>query len=297
MAPTSRGLLRTPKVRSRANHQMELSVQASTDKICSRCRIPRPVSDFHVRASQCKPCRTVLMRGYYGENKERINSQNIAKADATRFAVLDLLGRSCSECGESEPNFLSVDHVHNDRKLERSNSSLTWKRDIVSGTVDLSRYRVLCRNCNESRQRLNPTQLLKERVLTGVTKRCTRCDLDKDICFFSTSSYRGKRCLDSTCDLCTRFDLLIVTVKCYEMLGGKCVCCAVSNPSMLNIDHVRNDGSEKRLLGDRTGVSMCRRILRGDVPIHDYQLLCANCNYGKMRRGSCIHSLSTGVMS
>ena len=266
------------------------SLSIMDTRLCTACGRCLHISSFHARATQCKQCRKLVSADYYVQNKARINSQTTQKNNEIRAAVLNLLGSSCAACGETEPDFLSVDHVHNDRKLERSRNSITWKTDIVRGVSDPSRYQVLCRNCNEAKQRCNPSQILKVRTPTGTLKKCSSCLLKHDISQFSTSSYRGKRCFDSTCASCTRFYILTITIQCYVMLGGACLCCGMDEPWKLNVDHVDGSGGLRRSLGEKTGAWLCRKILNGDVESKSFQLLCANCNYSKMRHGSCVHS-------
>lgn len=231
---------------------------------------------------------------YYKLHKSAMNAAAKLNVQLINDKVFALLGNYCFTCRERRREFLTVDHIHSDRKKERSSNSLTWKRDILNGKLSLARYQVLCRNCNESKHRLNPVTLFKTRVSTGTFKKCCNCLLDKDTAYFSTSSYRGKKCLDSSCDTCTRFKLTTITVRCYDFLGGSCKCCGVNNPSMLNIDHIYNDGALRRSKGEGTGVNLCRRILNGVVESSDFQLLCANCNYSKLRNGSCVHVKEIG---
>lgn len=262
------------------------SVSPPHVRACTACGGLKPLSDFHARATQCKPCRKGRMAAYYVEHRSRINGQNVRAFNAVRESVLTSLGARCASCGEAEPEFLSVDHLNNDRKSERSSSSLTWKRDIASGRADPSRYQVLCRNCNESKQRLNPVQLIRAKETVGELKACTSCLLKKDLGEF----YKSGPTRRHECNICFRFRLLTVTMACYELLGGKCTCCGIDNPSMLNVDHRFNDGNVRRANGERTGVGICRQILRGTVDKSDFQLLCSNCNYSKMLSGRCHHS-------
>ncbi len=236
------------------------------------------------------------MAEYYAQNRADLSKKAKARTVDLNRQVMAVLGSSCTECGEPNLEFLTVDHIFGDRKLERSYSSHTWKRDLINGILDVSKYQTLCRNCNEAKQRLNPVNLFKIRTPTGEFKTCSACDLEKDTSEFSTSSYRNKsgrvRTIDATCWLCTRFALLVITVKCYQLLGGECVCCSIDEPCKLNIDHVNNDGAIRRQDGEPTGVNLCRHILNGKRDIADYQLLCANCNYSKLRRGVCVHKVT-----
>lgn len=227
---------------------------------------------------------------YYRENKAALNAAARRRVREINESVFKLFGNHCITCGETEFEFLTIDHIFCDRASERSASSLTWKRDLLAGRKDLARYQLLCRNCNEAKQRLDPSNLLKERIPTGQTKRCATCLLDKDTSEFSTSSYRNVRCLDSQCYICARFVLTVLTIRCYEFLGNACRCCRIDSPCALNIDHILNDGAEKRRRGEPTGVNLCRQILNQKVDSALYQLLCANCNYSKLVAGSCVHS-------
>jgi hypothetical protein len=63
------------------------------------------------------------------------------------------------------------------------------------------------------------------------------------------------------------------------ILGGKCNHCAISDPVVLNVDHVNDDGATEREVLDSTQI--CTRIVSGQVDRSRYQLLCCNCNWRK----------------
>jgi hypothetical protein len=70
-----------------------------------------------------------------------------------REAVLDHYGRECACCGESEPMFLTVDHVNNDGNEHRRevvpSQLTTWivKNNFPPG------FQILCWNCNCGKHR------------------------------------------------------------------------------------------------------------------------------------------------
>jgi hypothetical protein len=75
--------------------------------------------------------------------------------------------------------------------------------------------------------------------------------------------------------------------------GAKCACCDEDEPFFLSIDHVNNDGYEKRKSGDhpRGTENFYKMILKMGCP-PDFQILCMNCNHGKSRNGGiCPHQL------
>lgn len=77
-----------------------------------------------------------------------------------------------------------------------------------------------------------------------------------------------------------------------EMLvayGGRCACCGESEPVFLQLDHVHNDGHLDRK-AHKTSTKLFAVLRRQNWPRERYQLLCANCNFGKLlNRGVCPH--------
>lgn len=82
----------------------------------------------------------------------------------------------------------------------------------------------------------------------------------------------------------------------YAAYGGRvCACCGETEPKFLSIDHVNNDGNERRKehrygVGKAGGgMKLYMKIAELGFP-PDYQVLCMNCNWGKARNnGVCPH--------
>lgn len=75
--------------------------------------------------------------------------------------------------------------------------------------------------------------------------------------------------------------------------GFKCACCGETEPKFLTLDHINNDGGEwrKRVLGARThaGYHTYRWLLKNGCP-SGIQVLCMNCQHGKLTNGGvCPH--------
>jgi hypothetical protein len=67
-----------------------------------------------------------------------------------------------------------------------------------------------------------------------------------------------------------------------EVLGGKCVRCGFSDHRALQVDHVNSDGfSDTRCRKDR--YTFYKHIVQEGHASGRYQLLCANCNWIKVR--------------
>lgn len=73
-----------------------------------------------------------------------------------------------------------------------------------------------------------------------------------------------------------------------EKLGGRCACCGERRDTMLQIDHIHNDGHKEGK--SRRSYELIKRVIREENPFDRYQILCANCNHSKARNlGLCQH--------
>jgi hypothetical protein len=78
--------------------------------------------------------------------------------------------------------------------------------------------------------------------------------------------------------------------KIFDHYGRTCACCGESNLGLLSIDHINNDGYKQRInKKNNSGYSYYYKIVKDGFP-NDLQILCFNCNCGKMRnKGICPH--------
>lgn len=152
-------------------------------KICGGClrTLPRDSSNFGKSSkhfdglrSKCRRCVSLVKKDHYErtrpqqrarqaiyqkENRDRLYAYN-AKWQRERNArlraeLIDAYGRVCACCGESEPIFLDLDHVHNNGNAHR--------REVGNNTqvmLELQRlgwptgdYQLLCCNCNQGKAR------------------------------------------------------------------------------------------------------------------------------------------------
>lgn len=70
-----------------------------------------------------------------------------------RKKILEGYGGRCMCCGESEPTFLEIDHVHGggSEHYRHENAGTSYRRIIKEGFPD--RFQLLCCNCNRGRAR------------------------------------------------------------------------------------------------------------------------------------------------
>lgn len=80
-----------------------------------------------------------------------------------RIEVLQHYGGRCACCGETEPQFLGLDHINNDAGADRKHykrRTASWQLAITKGLPPT--YQVLCHNCNLAKgfYKVCPHQLL-----------------------------------------------------------------------------------------------------------------------------------------
>lgn len=140
---------------------------AAYRKICTTCRKESPVSRFSkqsrtaYRQPMCHTCGAKLK----AEKDRRAPRHIIAgrrKRDADRLkaAAYDAYGRACVCCGETEPTFLTLDHVNNDgadwrRKVFGRNGGngaggATYRWCKHNGYPPI--FQVLCWNCQQGKR-------------------------------------------------------------------------------------------------------------------------------------------------
>lgn len=96
---------------------------------------------------------------YYQKHKVAIDKQNSLNRLKYRAKVINHYGNVCNCCGETNQQFLTIDHVNNDGYKEvdkngvRLNSTLLCLKIIRDGFPDT--YQILCANCNHGKRMNN----------------------------------------------------------------------------------------------------------------------------------------------
>jgi len=103
---------------------------------------------------------------------------------------------------------------------------------------------------------------------------------------------RPGRKLCGECHEVRRRSTLKVKLEVMEKYGGaRCNCCGESELLFLQMDHLNGNGNQHRK--QEKIVTMFRWLKKKGFP-PGFQVLCANCNYGKrMTGGECPHRLNT----
>lgn len=141
-------------------------------KKCTKCKVARSLSEFGLNKRSrdglhwwCKSCVRAQNKRYYHANRdlEMARSKKWAKENPERYRelvneshrrsakkikqeVVSAYGGSCSCCGESEINFLTLDHVNGRSSVDTLRGEKMYRQAKREQFPDC--YRVLCFNCN-----------------------------------------------------------------------------------------------------------------------------------------------------
>lgn len=117
-------------------------------KICTNC------NSFPAKTNStwCKNCHANYQKEYRSrpENKDRFNRDATKRRRQRRKDVIDKYGGKCVCCGESQYEFLSIDHVNGNGKNHRENlrhNLISWLRNNEVS----EEFQILCHNCNQAK--------------------------------------------------------------------------------------------------------------------------------------------------
>lgn len=99
---------------------------------------------------------------YHAKNRERVLQKMVEWRNSIKKKVYDHYGWKCNCCGETNPFFLSIDHINNDGYKDKTSSINIYSRIIKQGFPDT--YQTLCMNCNHGKYRnkgICPHQMIR----------------------------------------------------------------------------------------------------------------------------------------
>jgi len=158
----------------------------TSNRKCKKCGDEKPLAEFpkHDKGGhrhECKECQRNRIRGWEARNadkkkvnakasydrlradpewRERRNAQKRVSsgnnyAARTRDEVIAAYGGPiCACCGETEPKFLTIDHINNDGHLHRKQGNgATNLYNHLKARKFPPGFQVLCMNCNFGKAR------------------------------------------------------------------------------------------------------------------------------------------------
>ena len=134
------------------------------ESYCSKEKIWKPKSEFNyqnieleIMQDECRECQQKRRRHGYVDNKDRVKTINRtaalnAREEAREYIYQYLLEHPCLDCGETNPQLLSFDHVRGDKKLGISEMvGRGWSLETIKAEV--RKCDVVCFNCHMRRER------------------------------------------------------------------------------------------------------------------------------------------------
>jgi hypothetical protein len=137
---------------------------------CCDCGASKHFSKYEVSRGRhenprCRPCglkyyyanrpkksaedKRAYLKEYYKQNKAKADAYTNGWRQAKRLELIGVLGGICAACGEKDSDVLDIDHVYDDGAAERkANKRKNIIYQLLAEGVDLSRYQLLCKNCN-----------------------------------------------------------------------------------------------------------------------------------------------------
>ncbi len=192
-------------------------------KCCARCGLWNiTTKDFQGRKTgkrdaYCRICTKVIKDGFYLNNKGTILPKEKIKRWALRLEMIAAYGGKCSCCGESAPEFLTIDHVDGGgTSHQRSVGGPSGViRELKAKGWPRDGFRLLCWNCNCTRGHFgacpheSPDAFIvepKPATPIHVVKRCPICGETKPLAGFfkNPHSFNGASPYCKPCSITNR---------------------------------------------------------------------------------------------
>jgi hypothetical protein len=111
---------------------------------CGRCGF-EGLPKHRKRCDGCRRTQTDWKRDFPERNRASFKKYR----DRLKKEVYDHYGHSCKCCGESNPFFLTLDHINNDgyKQGRRGKAIATWHREIIKAGFPTD-LQTLCMQCN-----------------------------------------------------------------------------------------------------------------------------------------------------
>jgi hypothetical protein len=139
-----------------------------SEKICSKCRLVKPIEQFNfrykargIRHGYCKDCGKDLTRSHYKRTKAQYLKRNIASFARRRQIVIEAKQKPCADCGIQYPYYV-MDFDH--REGETKKFSLYKIHGATTKHIleEIAKCDVVCANCHRQRTHQRRLKRLNE---------------------------------------------------------------------------------------------------------------------------------------
>lgn len=143
-------------------------------RICSECKVEKPLLDFSKNKdgllgfrTVCKECNKKYQRDYYMTNKVSMNIRGREYHKKNKKAIkelqsraykeirnkfIEMYGKQCACCGEAIKEFLTIEHKLGQVGKKKETSRKSYSNALKEYRPDL--YEILCYNCNCAKGKL-----------------------------------------------------------------------------------------------------------------------------------------------
>jgi hypothetical protein len=144
---------------------------STVEKLCRSCGRNLPLTEFYKHktcslgvSNKCKECQRLYGREWSKKNRKRLNDKireryheysDTIKEPTKRYRqkikliAIEKYGGKCACCGESEIEFLTIDHVNNDGNIHRKKfKGISIYQWLKNNNYPTDGIQLLCWNCN-----------------------------------------------------------------------------------------------------------------------------------------------------
>lgn len=134
-------------------------------KVCSKCKFPKPIGEFHKNRSKkdglgsyCSLCWPAIAKEQYQTNKQYYKDKAIIWKGSRREELLKLVLETksvpCADCGVPYPHYiLEFDHVRG-VKVSEISVMIVNSCSVEALKEEINKCDVVCANCHKTRHHL-----------------------------------------------------------------------------------------------------------------------------------------------
>lgn len=249
---------------------------------------------YQLLCYNCNYCKGFWGTCYHSDIKKDINNvsvENRQKKIARLKLKLETIiayGEKCTKCAESNPLFLTLDHVHNNGYFDKDKGVSLYKKLKELG-YPKNGLQLLCHNCNAFKEyqslradgalvRTNEPNIYKKNDYRLTKEQEINLKQKAEEIFNKLYSYNS-----NYVDPYVKEKIEILS-----KLGDKCTCCGFNNKKSLFITQI--DWSVKK---EHRGRKFFRKLakLSKEELNKNYKILCCNCNYSLENHHICAHNI------